>query len=136
MKGLAMRVFKSISFIVLLAILIPILVSAQPATKVPKGDMMPPPEKARMLTEKMKTVLTLNDDQFSKAMKINLDFFTAMDALKRAMIDTGKDEDESKKEMKKIRSEQMKQLKLIFTGEQWKLFKENKKEFERMFKKK
>lgn len=131
-----MRVTKRISLIVILAILIPLLASSQQGGKVSKVEMMPPPEKARLFTEKMKTVLKLNDDQFAKAMKLNLDYFSAIDAIQRAMIDEGKDPGDVKKEMKKSKSEQMKQIKLLLTGEQWILFKENRKEFDTMFKQK
>ena len=108
----------------------PVLVSAQPA------DRVLPSENARILTENMKTLLKLTEEQIPKVMKLSLEFFTKIEQIQKAKIDAGDEKYDFKKEMKMNRSENIKKLKLILTGEQWVQFKENKKEFQDLFKKK
>ena len=127
-----MYLLKKISLTLSLFIFATVILSAQPGMKGPNRGMMPPPEKAKNLTEKMKTALDLTKDQYTKVMKINLDFFNTQEAIQQA-IRTAKEKNEdignAKKEMKKNRAEHMKQLKMVLTGEQWKTFKEKKNEF-------
>lgn len=74
-----------------------------------------PEEKAKMMSDKMKTELTLTDEQYQKVQAINLDFATKSSALKKE----GGDKSAWGEKMKPIKEEHTKSLKAVLTPEQF-----------------
>ncbi|SFD55353.1 protein of unknown function [Chitinophaga sp. CF118] len=83
-----------------------------------------PEQKAKALTERMKTQLTLNDDQFGQVYNINLDFVTKMGSVKE---DTGGKMAKFKK-LKSLDKDRDAALKSVLTEQQFKDFKIHKQE--------
>lgn len=79
-------------------------------------------ERAKMLTEKMKKDLTLNDDQYEKAYTINLAFINKMTQLKNS----GGGRLAKARKLKDADGERDKMLKGVLTDEQYKKYKEQK----------
>lgn len=74
-----------------------------------------PEEKAKMMSDKMKTELTLTDDQYQKVQAINLDFATQSSALKKE----GNDKAAWSEKMKPLKEEHARALKEVLTAEQF-----------------
>lgn len=74
-----------------------------------------PEEKAKMMSDKMKTELTLTDEQYTKVQAINLDFATKASAIKKE----GADKAAWGEKMKPIKEEHAKALKEVLTPEQF-----------------
>lgn len=88
-----------------------------------------PEEKAKMLSDKMKTDLTLSDEQFQKVQTVNLDFATKTSALP-------KDGDKSawKDKMKSLDEDRSKSLKEILTPDQFSKYEKNRSEMKEKMK--
>lgn len=74
-----------------------------------------PEEKAKMMSDKMKTELTLTDEQYQQVQAINLDFATKASAIKQE----GADKAAWGEKMKPIKDEHAKALKGVLTPEQF-----------------
>jgi hypothetical protein len=79
---------------------------------------------AKMLTDTMKTQLSLNDDQYKQVYDINLDFISKLGAAKQ---DAGGKMAKFKK-MKEVDQDRDAAMKKILTEDQFKSFQEHKKE--------
>lgn len=89
-------------------------------------------EKAKDLTEKMKTQINFSDDKFDKVNAINIVFFEKTDALKSS----GENKMNKMKSLKKLDEERDEQLKNVLSEEEFKAFKESKSENRKAFKEK
>jgi hypothetical protein len=81
-------------------------------------------QKAKALTERMKTQLTLNDDQYKQVYDINLDFVTKLGTVK----EEGGSKMSKFKALKTIDGDRDAALKKILTAQQFKDFQTHKKE--------
>lgn len=81
-------------------------------------------QKAKALTDRMKTQLTLNDDQYKQAYDINLNFVTKLGGIKE---DAGSKMSKFKK-LKSVDEERDAALKKVLTEQQFKEFQTQKKE--------
>ena len=79
-------------------------------------------ERAKMLTEKMKSDLTLSDAQYEKAYTINLAFINKMTQLKNS----GGGRLAKARKLKDADGERDKMLKGVLTDEQYKKYKDQK----------
>lgn len=89
-------------------------------------------EKAKDLTEKMKTQINFSDDKFEKVNAINIAFFEKTESLKSS----GESKMNKMKNLKKLDEEREEQLKNVLSEEEFKAFKENKSENRKAFKEK
>jgi hypothetical protein len=83
-----------------------------------------PAERAKKISEKLKTELSLNNDQYNKVYDINLKYGTKMHDLKKAEGDR----DSKMTEMKTISKSKNDELKAVLTDAQWTKYTEWKKE--------
>jgi hypothetical protein len=83
-----------------------------------------PEKKATALTDRMKTQLTLTDDQYKQVYDVNLDFVTQLGALK---ADAGSKMSKFRK-MKTIDNDRDAALKKILSADQFSTFQTNKEE--------
>jgi hypothetical protein len=81
-------------------------------------------QKAKALTDRMKTQLTLNDDQYKSVYDINLDFVTKLGTVK----EDGGGKMAKFKKLKTIDGDRDAALKKILTEQQFKDFQTHKKE--------
>ncbi len=84
-----------------------------------KSQAKTPEEKAKVMTEKMKSKLALNDEQAAKVETANFDFISKKFALKQADDKTGLDD-----KMKGLQDEYNAAMKGILNEEQFKKFTE------------
>lgn len=89
-------------------------------------------DKAKDLTEKMKSQINFSDDKFEKINTINLAFFEKTETLKSS----GESKMSKMKSLKKLDEERDEQLKNVLSEEEFKAFKENKSENRKAFKEK
>ncbi|MFT3703687.1 MAG: hypothetical protein QM802_15095 [Agriterribacter sp.] len=82
-----------------------------------------PEEKAKMMSDKMKTDLTLTDDQYQKVQTINLDF-----ANKTSAVPKDGDKSAWMTKMKEYDDARSKSLKEVLTPDQYTKFESIKKE--------
>ena len=82
-----------------------------------------PEERAVMITNKMKTNLSLSDGQYAKVKAVNLDFATKFDEIRKS---------ENKKDivnkMRNLDSQRMQSLKAVLTSEQYTKYETQKNE--------
>lgn len=71
-----------------------------------------PEERAKRITDSLKTSLSLTDDQYSKVYQLNLDYLNKMHDLRK------NDHDQRSQEMKELRQSQNKDLSAILSKEQ------------------
>ncbi|MGN6437081.1 MAG: hypothetical protein ACTHMM_11135 [Agriterribacter sp.] len=86
-----------------------------------------PEEKAKMMSDKMKTELTLTDEQYTKVQAINLDFATKASAIKQE----GTDKAAWGEKMKPLKEEHAKALKGVLTPEQFTKYESIKDEMKK-----
>ncbi len=84
-----------------------------------------PATRAKELTDKMKTSLSLTDEQYSKVEAINLDFATAASALRKSNEAARNEKFNAYKDLSKKRKES---LKSVLTEEQLKTMEAQQKE--------
>ena len=80
-----------------------------------KMQQKTPEERAKMMTDKMKTELTLTDDQYQKVQAINLDFATKSKDLRK----DGADKGSWAEKMKPLDEERTTALKGVLTPDQF-----------------
>ena len=83
-----------------------------------------PEEKAKMISDKMKTELTLSDEQYQKIQAINLDFVTKKSEIKKE----GEDKAAWEEKMKPVKEEYARALKDVLTPEQFTKYESMKKD--------
>ncbi len=93
------------------------LVSAVSFGQHTKAD---PAARAKKVSEKLKTELSLSDDQYNKVYDINLKYSTKMQDLRK----TEGDRQLKMTEMKTLNKGKNEELKTVFTDAQWSKYKE------------
>lgn len=83
-----------------------------------------PVERAKKVSEKLKTELSLTDDQYNKVYDINLKYGTKMHDLKKSEGNR----DSKMPEMKTLNKGKNEELKSVFNDAQWTKYQEWKKE--------
>ncbi|MFT3748872.1 MAG: hypothetical protein QM768_11165 [Agriterribacter sp.] len=83
-----------------------------------------PEEKAKMMSDKMKTTLTLTDEQYQKVQAINLDFATKTKDIKK----DGTDKNSWIEKVKPLEEERTTALKGVLTPEQFTKYESLKEE--------
>lgn len=107
-------------------LLIALLITTSQASAQESGRKTPE-ERAKVLTEKMKTELSLTTEQEPKVEAINLKYAK----LNQETISTGSNRKlKTYKTIKKHREEKDKELKEVLTGDQYKKYQEMVKEIE------
>lgn len=87
-----------------------------------KSQHKSPEERAKMMSDKMKTELTLTDEQYQKVQAINLDFSTKASAIKKE----GGDKTSWMEKMKPLEDERTKSFKEVLTPDQFTKFESMK----------
>lgn len=92
-----------------------IMLICAPSFAQDKAQHKTPEEKAKMMSDKMKTELVLNDEQYQKVQEINLDFATKTKDIKKE----GTDKTAWADKIKPIEDERTAALKEVLTPEQF-----------------
>lgn len=92
-----------------------IMLVCAPAFAQEKAQQKTPEEKAKMMSDKMKTELVLNDEQYQKVQEINLDFATKTKDIKKE----GSDKSAWIEKIKPLEEERTTALKGVLTPEQF-----------------
>jgi len=79
-----------------------------------KAERRTPEEKAVILTNKMKSILNLSDDQYTRVKAINLDFTTKSDEIRASA-----DKKEMINKIKALDSRRMQSLRTVLTPDQY-----------------
>ncbi len=124
MKTKSFQLSLTIVMSVLCCLFLATQVSAQATKKTAE-------ERAKELTDKMKTELTLNDTQYQSAYQINLKYAQKVDELAASTADKKSKE----ANLKSLAESKDKELKGVFTDAQYKTYEKKKEELKDELKK-